>query len=192
MFRTTLSLTALVALATPAMAASKNPFSAEFWKLSNTDLIVAISFLIFLGILVYFKVPGMIGKMLRDRADGIQSELNEARALREEAQKLLAEYERKQKDVQEQADRIVAQAKKDAQAAADVAKDDLKRTVERRLAAAEEQIASAQASVVKEVRDEAIAVAVTVAREMVAKQMTATSANKLIDDSIETVGARLH
>ena len=101
-----LTFTAVLA-ASPALAASKNPFSAEFYKLSNTDFIVAISFLLFLGVLFYFKVPAMIGGLLDKRAEGIKSELDEARALREEAQSLLASYERKQREVQEQADRIV-------------------------------------------------------------------------------------
>ena len=78
---------------TPALAASKNPFSAGFWHLTNTDLIVSIAFLVFLGVLVYFKVPGMLGGMLAKRADGIKSELEEAKALREEAQAWLVAQE---------------------------------------------------------------------------------------------------
>ncbi|KIC51963.1 F0F1 ATP synthase subunit B [Tateyamaria sp. ANG-S1] len=188
-----LTLTSMSVLAAgPALAASKNPFSAEFWKLSNTDLIVLIAFILFIGVLFYFKVPGMIGKMLDDRASGIQSEIDEARALREEAQTLLASYERKQKEVQAQADKIVEQAKKDAEAAADQARADLKTSIERRMAAATDQIASAEASAVKEVRDTAAAVAVQAARDVIAKQMTATDGNKLIDDAIAEVDARLH
>ncbi|WP_299612941.1 F0F1 ATP synthase subunit B [uncultured Tateyamaria sp.] len=187
------ALTSLAMLtAGPAMAASKNPFSAEFWKLSNTDLIVLIAFILFIGVLFYFKVPGMISKMLDDRASGIQSEINEARALREEAQTLLASYERKQKEVQGQADKIVAQAKKDAEAAAEQARADLKTSIERRVAAATDQIASAEASAVKEVRDTAAVVAVQAARDVIAKQMTAADGNKLIDDAIAEVDARLH
>ena len=145
--------TVLSAIAAPALAASKNPFSADFWKLSNTDFIIAIAFILFIGVLFYFKVPGMLSKMLDDRAGGIQSELDEARALRDEAQALLASYERKQKEVQAQADKIVAQAKVDAEAAADQARADLERSIERRMASAEDQIASAQAGAIKEVRD---------------------------------------
>lgn len=183
-----LTVAPLAALAaTPALAA-KGPFLS----LANTDFVVLISFIIFVGVLLYFKVPGMIGGMLKTRAEGIQSELNEARALREEAQSLLAEYERKQQEVQEQAGRIVEQAKADAEAAAVTAKADLEAAVARRLAAAEDQIASAEASAVKEVRDEAALVAVAAAREVIAKQMTATSANALIDDAIATVDAKLH
>ena len=92
----------------------------------------------------------MIGGALDTRAAGIKSELDEARALREEAQTLLASYERKQKEVQEQAGRIVAQAKSDADTAAEQAKADLEKSIARRLAAAEEQIASAQTAAVKE------------------------------------------
>ncbi|MEL6467902.1 MAG: F0F1 ATP synthase subunit B [Pseudomonadota bacterium] len=188
-----LPLTSLAILAAgPAMAASKNPFSAEFWKLSNTDLIVLIAFILFIAVLFYFKVPGMVSKMLDDRANGIQSEIDEARALREEAQTLLASYERKQKEVQGQADKIVAQAKKDAEAAAEQARADLKTSIERRMAAAKDQIASAEASAVKEVRDTAAVVAVQAARDVIAKQMTAADGNTLIDDAIAEVDARLH
>ena len=183
---------ALIVLAGPALAASKNPFSAEFWKLSNTDFIVLVSFILFIAVLFYFKVPGMVSKMLDDRATGIQGEINEARALREEAQTLLASYERKQKEVQAQADRIVAQAKADAEAAADQARADLATSIERRVAAAEEQIVSAQAGAVKEVRDTAATIAVQAARDVIAKQMTAESGNALIDAAISEVDAKLH
>ncbi len=191
--RTSVAVTAVaVVLAGPALAASKNPFSAEFWKLSNTDFIVSIAFILFIGVLFYFKVPGMISKMLDDRAAGIQSEIDEARSLREEAQTLLASYERKHREVQEQADKIVAQAKVDAEAAADQARADLTKSIERRLAAATDQIASAEAGAVKEVRDMAATVAVQAARDVIAKQMTAESANGLIDAAIAEVDAKLH
>ena len=173
--------------ATPALAA-KGPF----FSLGNTDFVVSIGFVVFIGVLIYFKVPGMLMGMLDQRAEGIKSELEEAKALRDEAQALLASYERKQKEVQGQADRIVAQAKEDATAAAEQAQVDLEASIARRLAAAEEQIASAEASAVKEVRDTAITVAVAAAQEVIAKQTTATSANKLIDDGIAEVASKLH
>ena len=173
--------------ATPALAA-KGPF----FSLNNTDFVVLLGLIVFIGILVYFKVPSLIGGMLDKRAEGIKSELEEARKLREEAQTLLASYERKQKDVQEQADRIVSSAKAEAKAAGKQARIDLEKSVARRLAAAEDQIASAEAAAVKEVRDQAAMVAVAAAREVIAKQMTATEGNKLIDDAIAQVEAKLH
>ncbi len=178
--------------ASPALAASKNPFSAEFWTLTNTDLVVAISFFVFIGVLVYFKVPKIIGEQLDKRAEGIKNDLAEARATREEAQKILADYERKSQEVQAQADRIVETAKSEAADAAEQAKEDIKASIERRLAAAEERIASAEASAVKEVRDRAVTVAVAAARDVIAKQTTAAEGNKLIDDAIAQVDAKLH
>jgi len=174
-------------LATPALAAE-----GAFFSLTNTDFIVLVGFITFIGILFYFNVPTMLMGMLDKRADDIQSELNEAKALREEAQTLLASFERKQKEVQEQADRIVAKAKEDAEAAAVQAKADLKDSIKRRLGAAEDQIASAQNAAVKEVRDSAITVAIGAAQDVIAKQATAASANKSIEDGIAEVAAKLH
>ncbi|MAM25553.1 MAG: ATP F0F1 synthase subunit B [Rhodobacteraceae bacterium] len=174
-------------VASPALAAGE-----VFFSLKNTDFIVLLAFLLFIAILIYFKVPTMLAGMLDKRADGIKSELEEARALREEAQTLLASYERKQKEVQDQADRIVSAAKDDAQKAAEKARADLAKSLERRMAAAEDQIGSAQAAAVKEVRDQAITIAVAAAREVIAKQMTAAEGNALIDDAIRQVDAKLH
>lgn len=187
----TLTLLAIVA-ASPALAASKNPFSADFYKLSNTDFIVAISFFLFIGVLFYFKVPSLLGGLLDKRAEGIQAELDEARTLREEAQSVLASYERKQLEVQEQADRIVAQAKESAAEAAEQAKKDLEVSIERRLQAAQDQITSAEQGAVKQVRDEAARIAVAAAGQVVAKEMSAAKSGSLIDEAIKTVEAKLH
>jgi len=189
--RTILTLAATAA-ASPALAASKNPFSAEFYKLSNTDFIVAISFLLFVGVLFYYKVPTLLGGLLDKRAEGIQSELNEARALHEEAKELLASYERKHAEVQDQADRIVAQAKVSAGEAAEQAKLDLAASIERRVAAAQDQIVSAEKNAVKQVRDEAARIAVAAAGEVIAKEMSAAKSGSLIDDAIKVVESKLH
>ncbi|MDO5759024.1 MAG: F0F1 ATP synthase subunit B [Rhodobacterales bacterium] len=171
----------------PALAAS-----GPFFSLSNTNFVVAVAFLLFVGFLIYMKVPGKVGELLDKRAVVIRSELDEARALREEAQALVASYERKQKDVQEQADRIVAQAKSEAKTAAAQAREDLKKSIARRLQAAEDRIASAEAEAVREVRNRAVTIAIAAARDVIAAQMTAAEANKLIDSGIETVAKKLH
>lgn len=185
--RLTLSTLLAATVASPAFAAGD-----VFFSLRNSDFVVLIAFVVFIGVLLYLKVPTLIMGMLDKRAEGIKTELDEARALREEAQTLLASYERKQKEVQEQADRIVASAKEEAQAAGEQARVDLAASVKRRMAAAEDQIASAEAAAVKEVRDQAAMVAVAAARDVIAAQMTATDGNKLIDDAIAQVDAKLH
>ena len=187
MMRTLAAFVLTLGAASPALAAS-----GPFISLGNTNFVVLLAFLLFVGVLIYLKVPGMIGGVLDKRADGIRSELDEARALREEAQTVLASYERKQKEVQEQADRIVAAAREDANLAAEQAREDLQKSIARRLAAAEDQIASAQASAVKEVRDQAITIAIAAANQVISKQMTAAKGNKMIDDAIAEVDAKLH
>lgn len=173
--------------ASPALAAT-----GPFVSLHNTNFIVLLAFIVFIGVLIYFKVPGMVAGMLDRRAEDIKADLDEARALREEAQAILASYERKQKDVAEQADLIVEHAKRDAADAAEAAKQDLKASIARRIAAAEEQIKSAQNAAVKEVRDTAVSVAVGAAKDLIAKQMTAAEGNKLIEDAITDVETKLH
>ena len=173
--------------ASPAFAAS-----GPFISLKNTDFVVLIAFLIFVGILLYYKVPAKIGEMLDGRSKAIKADLDEAKALREEAQSLLASYERKQKDVAEQADRIVTSAKEEAANAAVAAKADIAASITRRLAAAQEQIASAEASAVKAVKDQAVVVAIGAAKDVIAKQMDNKSSNVLINDAIAAVESKLH
>lgn len=180
-------LLAALSVASPAWAAE-----GAFVSLSNTDFVVLIAFLLFIGVLFYYKVPGLVGRKLDERAEGIKSELDEARAIREEAQSLLASFERKQKDVQAQADRIVAQARDEANEAAKEAKEDIRKSVERRMQAAEDQLASAETRAVRDIRDQAVAVAVAAARDVIAKQMTTEDRNASIDAAIDEVEAKLH
>ncbi|MBE2275419.1 MAG: F0F1 ATP synthase subunit B [Rhodobacteraceae bacterium] len=181
------SILALSLAASPALAAS-----GPFFSLQNTNFVVLIAFIAFVALLVYMGVPKKLGGMLDARATTIRSELDEARALREEAKTILASYERKAKEVQEQSDRIVATAKEEAMAAAAKAKEDLKSSIARRLQAAEEQIASAEAAALRQVREKAVSVAVAAAGEILSRQMTAERAKASIDAAIEQVGAKLH
>ena len=178
----------VAASAAPAVAAGDYPF----FSLSNTDLIVFFGFIIFIGILVYYKVPGMLTGMLDKRADGIRAELAEARRLREEAQELRASFERKKGEIKAQAERIVTKAKADAEIAAEQAKKDLEVSIQRRLKAAEDQIASAEAAAVREVRNRAVQVAVAASADLIAGNLGKADANRLIEESIKTVEARLH
>ena len=177
----------MVAAAAPAHAAS-----GPFFSLQNTNFTVLIAFLIFVGILIYFKVPGMLTGLLDKRAVRIQEELETARKLRDEAKALLASYDRKLKEAKEQVERIVANAQSDAANAAAAAKADLASSIARKIQAAEEQIAAAETSAVREVRERAIAVAIAAAGDVLGKQMTGESAGALIDNSIAEVGQRLN
>ena len=80
-------------IASPALAAS-----GPFFSLRNTDFIVLLAFLVFIGVLVYYRVPQIVGGLLDKRAEGIRNDLAEARRLREEAQEIYASYERRQRE----------------------------------------------------------------------------------------------
>lgn len=158
----------------------------------DANLVVATSTILFFALLIYLKVPGKIGAMLDSRADRIRGELDDARRLREEAQTLLASYERKHKEVEALAAEIVERAGNEATRAAEQGKADLETSIARRLKAAEDQIASAEASAMKEVRDRAVTVAVAAARAVIAKKMTDKTSAEWIDASIKDVSAKLH
>ena len=160
--------------------------------LHNTEIVVAIGFVIFLGVLVYYKVPGLIGNKLDERAVRIRAELDEARALREEAQTLLASFERRQKEVRAQAEDIVTAARSEAEKAAEAAKEDIRRSVARRMQTATEQIAAAEQAAIRQIRDRAVTVAVAAASDVLGDKIKAADANKLIDAAIAEVGEKLH
>lgn len=184
--------------ASPVLAASSMPVVSLFdgWTKYNgevnTDFVVFVAFLVFIGILVWKKVPGLIGRLLDDRAVDIQNQLDEARRLREEAQTLLASFERKQREAEEQAQQIVADAKAQAEKDAAAATDALHDTIARRVAAAEERITSAQNAAVAEVRNRAIAVAIGAVGEVAQKAIKAADANKMIEQSITQLDSKLH
>lgn len=157
---------------------------ATFWAL--------VALVIFMGIVFYMKVPGMIAKSLDDRSDKIRNDLEEARRLREEAQELLAEYQRKRQEAEQEASDIVAAAKRDADLIAKDAEEKTAEFVRRRTAQAEDKIAQAQAQAVADVRASAVDIAIAAASRIVEGKVTGASADKMIKDSIAEIKARLN
>ena len=103
-------MVALLALsATPAFAEGE---AEPFFTLQNAEFVVTVAFIAFVGLVIYLGVPKLVGRMLDDRATLIRNQLDEARLLREEAKAVLASYDKKMKDVQEQSQRIIAAASK--------------------------------------------------------------------------------
>ncbi len=174
--------------ASPALAAG----GESFFSLRNHETVVIIAFVLFLALLVYLKVPHKIGEMLDRRAEAIRAEIDEARRIREEAQRLLASFEGRLKEAQEQAGRIVAHAREEAELVARQAREEIEESIRRRMQAAEEQIRAAEDKVKREVRELAVGIATDAAAEVIRKKMTARDANALIEQTIKDVEARLH
>ena len=157
---------------------------ATFWAF--------ISLILFIGIIVYMKVPGMVTKGLDDRSDKIRNGLEEARRLREEAQQLLAEYQRKRKEAEQEAESIVSAAKREAEAMAQDAERKTAEYVERRTALAEQKIAQAEALAVAEVKSSAVDMAVDATEALLAKKMTGAAAGDMFKQSLAEVKARMN
>ena len=154
-------------------------YEPEFW--------VAVSFFIFIGVLVYLGVHKKVANELDARALRISKELEEVRRLREEAEKLLADNRRKLGDVVTEVDNIIALAARQAETLAVETRQSLKEHVERRIKLAEEKIARAEMEAVRELRNDAVDVAIAAAQNLIAAKLTPNRAKKLVSESTKAL-----
>ena len=159
-------------------------YEAEFW--------VAVAFVIFVGILIYVGVPKMLTNALDDRAKRVRTELDEARRLKEEAQKLLAEYQAKQRQADQEAVAIVEGAKAEAERIAAESKVKMEEFVARRTKMAETKIAQAEAQAVADVRAAAAEAAVAAAEKILTASVKGKVADDLLSRSIGDVKTKLN
>lgn len=158
--------------------------SPEFW--------VAVAFVGFIAVMLYYKVPGLIGKVLDKRAAGIQQQLDEARQLREEAQSLLANWQRKQRQAKEEAAEIVRHAEAAAKRTAEDTRQQLEETLQRREAQTRDKINQAKTRAIQEVTSVAVDVATEVARRLIAEEMDKKTADRLFSESMDAIDKTLH
>jgi F-type H+-transporting ATPase subunit b len=159
---------------------------------SLATLWATIALIIFLGAIIYLKVPGMLAKSLDARATKISHELEEARRLREEAQQLLGQYQRKRKEAEQEAADIVAAAKREADMLAAEAHKKTEDYVARRTALAEQKIGQAEREAVSEVRASAVDIAVEAARTLLAGKIDGKAGADLFQASLQDVKAKLN
>ena len=157
---------------------------ATFWA--------TIALVIFLAIVVYIGVPGMIGRSLDQRAERIRNDIEDARKLREEAQQLLAEYQRKRKEAEQEAGDIVAAAKREADMLVEEAKQRTEEYVARRTTLAEQKIAQAERDAVNEVRASAVDIAVAAAGKVLADKVDAKADAALFKAALADVKQHLN
>jgi F-type H+-transporting ATPase subunit b len=155
-----------------------------FWAL--------VGLIMFLGIVLYMGVPRTIATALDNRAETIRSELEQARKLREEAQALLAEYQRKAREAEAEVEEIIDQAKREAEAFGVEAKQRVKDYVASRTRMAEEKIAQAEAQALREVRSLSADVAIAASQRILAAHSRGAAAEALIKTAIDDVKAKLH
>jgi F-type H+-transporting ATPase subunit b len=155
-----------------------------FWAL--------IALIIFMAVVVYLKVPAMISKSLDERAERIRGELDAARRLREEAQQLLAEYQQKRKEAEEEAGEIVEAAKREAEQLVAEAEQRTHEYVTRRTALAEQKIGQAERDAVSEVRATAVDIGVEAARALLAAKVDAAAGADLFRTALQQVRDKLN
>ena len=151
-----------------------------------------VGLVLFLALVVYLKVPGMMARSLDDRADQIRNELAEAKRLREEAQHLLAEYQRKRKEAEAEAAHIVAAAEREAEMLTADAKKKTEEFVANRTALSEQKIQQAEAEAMKAVRSAAVDLAIAAAETVLAKQADANVQSELFGNAVSQVKTRLN
>ncbi len=159
-------------------------FEAEFW--------VGVAFFVFVALLGYVGAHRMILASLDQRRDKIKSELDEARRLREDAEKLLAEYRRRQRDAESEAQTIIRNAQAEAERVAEEAHARLEELIARRTAIAQTKIAQAEAQALADVRAAAADAAVVAAEKILRQTAKGKVADDLIAKGIEDVKAKLH
>ncbi len=153
-----------------------------FWTL--------VAFVIFIAA-AFKPIKKALLNGLDSRIETIRTEVEQAQQLREEAQTLLASYQRKQREAQQEAEDIVNRAKQDAEIHRAEAEKELKALLERQKELAVEKIAQAEATAVQEVREIAVDLAVAATEKILAEKVTGSLSDSLVDKAVAELPQKL-
>ena len=159
-------------------------FEPEFW--------VAVAFVILMGLFAYLGVHRTVLQTLDRRSERIKAELDDARRLKEEAAKVLAEYEARRASAEREAEDIIANARAEAERIAGEAKAKIEDFVARRTKTAEGKIALAEAQALADVRAAAADAAVAAASTILSQSVKGSVADDLLAKGIAEVKAKLN
>ncbi len=151
---------------------------------------VAVAFVVFV-VLVFKPIKAALIGGLDAKIAEIRQEVEEAEKLREEAQSLLANYQRQQRQAIQDAEAIVARAKEEAERHRAEADEAMKDLVRRQEEQAREKIAQAEATAIQEVRLMSVELAMAAAEKLLADRLAGDEGSRLIDNSIEDIPRKL-
>lgn len=157
----------------------------------NPEFWVAVAFVLVVA-LAFRPAAAAVTETLDARASKIRAQIEEARKLREDAQALLAEYQRKQRDAMLEAEKIISQARKEAIRMKADAEKDLENAVARRKHQALERIAQSEAQAILQVRDTAIDLALSAAEKLMQSSLDPAKKQALADKAIAELPARMN
>lgn len=158
-------------------------FNETFW--------VAVAFFIFIG-MVFRPVGRLLGAALDKRAEKIKSDLDEAEKVKEDAQALLVNYQRKHKESTEEAEEIIARAKSEAERIVASAKARVEEEIAKKTEIALQKIAQAEAAVVNEIKNNAIDITLSAARSIIVENLDRESAEEIIHQAISGIDRKFH
>jgi F-type H+-transporting ATPase subunit b len=181
-----------VSAATAAAGTEEHHVDPTAFGMSATAY-VSLAMVVVILIMLWKKVPTVIGASLDKKIAGIRANLDEASALRADAEKLKAEYEAKAKAAVGEAEQLLAHAREEADAIVSQARADATALIERRGKMAEDKIAAAERAAVAEVRAKAASAAAAAATRLIAEKHDANLDGRLVDEAITALGnARLN
>ena len=161
--------------------------SKKMISLDNTDFVVLISFLIFVGVLVYFKVPAIIASFLDKRAEDIQNEIEKASEILEEAKEILSSIEADHIRTSETIEKMVMTAKDRAGEEEEKAKKHIEELMKSKLLSAEGQVRSSERKILEEIEARAIDLSIEKVREKLSKSLSGNDYDKHFDSSIKSI-----
>jgi F-type H+-transporting ATPase subunit b len=153
---------------------------------------VAIAFVLFVFVIVYYKLPHRLVKALDQRSDAIARELEEARKLRAEAESLLSDYRQRAGKAEVEAQEIIAQAEREAAAYAKEARAAFDEMIGRRLTVAEQKIKLEEEKARKQIRAQAAELAISAAEQLIEHKVSGKLAEDTITASLDRIKKRLH
>ncbi len=159
--------------------------------LADSNFWYVASFVIFAGIIFKFGIPAL-NKLLDGRIEEIKKDLKEAENLRVEAQEMLAQYQRKHRDAVQEAEKILANAKENAQQFKEQAEAELEDLMTRREQQLQERLQRMEQNAVNDIQAYAAELAINAAKQIVVEKLDKKVSGKLVDDSIASIENNIH
>ena len=161
--------------------------SKKMVSLDNTDFVVLISFLIFVGVLIYFKVPSIVGAFLDKRSNDIQSEIEKAGEILEEAKKILSSIEADHIRTSETIRQMVETARSRAGEEEEKAKKNIEELMKNKLISAEGQVMSNERKILEEIEDRAIDLSIEKVKVKLSQSLSSSDYDNQFDASIQSI-----
>ena len=161
--------------------------SEKMFSLNNTDFVVLISFLIFVGVLIYFKVPSIIAKFLDKRSDDIKNEIERASEILEEAKQILSSIEADHIKTTETIEQMVIATRDRARDEEEKAKKHIEELMKNKLTSAEGQVKSNERKIIEEIEQRAIDLSVEKVRVKLSKSLSGDDYDRYFTSSMKSV-----